>query len=101
MKILETMDYPFGEKRNVGIEIRDICKRCFEVTNYRWELRINDGIEDSGECELIEPCEHVKILNALIRPQINNAMYILRYYYDIYPEERYYDLQLRVRERRV
>lgn len=94
--MIESTDFIVGEKKKVFIKIRSLCRSPMEVTKATYSLGIGDEEEDSGECEICEKSPTETIISALIQPMRKNAIYDLRYFYEIYPEKLEYRVRVRV-----
>lgn len=94
--MIESTDFKVGEKKEVLINIRSMCRKPMEVTNAKWSLDIGDETESSGDCEITEISSVESVVSALIQPMRKNAVYDLNYTYTIYPEKLKHTVHVRV-----
>lgn len=94
--MIESTDFRVGEKKEVLIKIRSMCRKPIEVTDATFELTIGEETEAIGDCEVRQISGIECILSALIQPMRKNAIYDLTYHYTIYPEELVYSVHVRV-----
>lgn len=94
--MIESTDFKVGEKKEVLIKIRSMCRKPMEVTDAKFSLDISGETESSGECEIRQISDVETILSALIQPMRKNAIYDLTYFYTIYPEDLQHLVHVRV-----
>lgn len=94
--MIESTDFKVGEKKEVLIKIRSMCRQPIEVTDATFSLDISEETEASGDCEIRQVSDIECILSALIQPMRKNALYDLNYHYTIYPEELIHTVRVRV-----
>ncbi len=82
----ERIDFELGERKYVCISVKSTCKKPFDVTSAKYELKKGDDTEDSGDCEITHKSDTETVLSALIQPMAKGATYILEYTYEIPPE---------------
>lgn len=94
--MIESTDFRVGERKEVSIKIRSMCRKPIEVTDATFALTIGEETESVGDCEVRQVSDVECILSALIQPMRKNAIYDLTYHYTIYPEELMYNVRVRV-----
>lgn len=94
--MLESIDMKCGERRRVYIAIKSIGRQPFEISNATFTLTIGDELDAQGYCDVVEEDFDEVLLGALIQPMRKNAIYMLRFTYEIYPTKLYYDVKIRV-----
>lgn len=94
--MVESTDFKVGEKKEVLIKIRSMCRKPIEVSKATFSLDIGEETEATGDCEIRQVSDVECILSALIQPMRKNAVYNLTYFYTIYPEELRYNVRVRV-----
>lgn len=93
--MLESTTFVFGERKRVTIVAKSFNEVPFEVTSASWELRCGEDLEDSGECEVSQEANDRVLISAVVQPQRKNAVYILRYTYEIGSEILIYEIKVR------
>lgn len=94
--MVESTDFKVGEKKEVLIKIRSMCRKPMEVTNARFSLDVSGETESQGDCDIRQISDVECVLSALIQPMRKNAIYDLTYFYTIYPEEIQHLVHVRV-----
>lgn len=88
MKDLEYVDMRLGEKKKVSILVSATYGRTFEITNATFSLVCGNDEESTGDCDIEMLNESECIISALVEPLRKNAIYVLDFWYDIYPKQR-------------
>lgn len=94
--MMETIDISCGERRNVYIAIKSLCRQPFEVSNPKFKLSVGDEVDQQGECEIVELSQDEVLLGALIQPMRPKCLCNLHFEYEIFPTKLYYDIKVRV-----